>query len=304
MKSEIEKLTLTNDEVRLLQKNILELLLEFDRICRKYDIPYSIDGGTFLGAVRHKGFIPWDTDADIVILREDYLLFKEACKNELDESQFFLQDYNTDPYYRWAYSRLLLKGTTYVRAGYDHIPAQNGVFLDIFIMDSVPDNILLRKCHRAACYCIQKILWSEAGKIVHPSRLKRVWFSMISKVPRNTVFSFRNWIIRIQGDKKTELICHMGSPHPKRLPYGFPRKLFNSLDEYEFEGHRFLGFKHFDWYLKSIYGDYTKLPPKSERVSHIPCSKLVLKTYNSTETSTIKDNQVYVSDNKTLGSEE
>ena len=211
-------------------------------------------------------------------MREDYIRFKKACENELNRDLYFLQDHNTDPYYRWAYSRLILVGTTYVRAGYEHIPAKNGVFLDIFIMDSVPDNRLLRKLHRASCYCIQKILWSEAGKVVHPSRLKRIWFGMLSKIPRNAVFCFIDWIIRIQGNKTTELVCHMGSPHPKRLPYGFPRSLFDNLREYEFEGHKFWGFEKYDWYLKTIYDDYMKLPPESERVSHIPCSELKLKS--------------------------
>lgn len=283
MKSGIKKLNLTRNEVHLLQMNILEMLLEFDRICRKHHIPYSIDGGTFLGAVRHKGFIPWDTDADIVILREDYLQFKKVCEEDLNENRFFLQDYKTDPYYRWAYSRMLLKGTTYSRAGYEHIPSQNGIFLDIFIMDSVPDHLFLRKCHHMVCYCIQKMLWSEAGKFVHPSRLKRVWFSLISKIPRNLIFSFRNWVIKIQGYKLTELVCHMGSPHPERLPYGFPRKLFDDLIEYEFEGYQFWGFANYHFYLHSIYGDYMKLPPENERNSHIPCSKLILRTCGSDE---------------------
>ncbi|OPJ64512.1 LicD family protein [Clostridium chromiireducens] len=276
MKNTITRLELTSDELRNLQLNILENLIEFDRICRKYNIKYSIDGGTFLGAVRHKGFIPWDTDADVVIMRDDYTRFLEACKKEMDETSFFLQDYTTDRYYRWGYSRLLLIGTEYVRAGYEHIPAKNGVFLDIFIMDGVPDNVLFRRIHKFLCLGIRKILWSEAGKVVHPNYFMRKWYSVLSLISRDEIFIFQNKLARKCNKNNTELICHMCSPHPKKHSYGFPRKLFEELSEYEFEGKLFYGFSNYDWYLESIYGDYMKLPEEEDRVSHIPCSAIKL----------------------------
>ncbi|NLO09324.1 MAG: hypothetical protein GX129_05580 [Clostridiales bacterium] len=276
MRSNISIIELTDEQVKGLQSNILDCLVEFDRICRAYNIPYAIDGGTLLGAVRHKGFIPWDTDADVVILRRDYERFYMVCKSKggLDHKRFFLQDYTTDPYYRWGYSRLLLKGTRYVRAGYEHIPAQDGVFLDIFIMDGVPDNILLRRIHLFTSYCIQKTLWSEAGKRVHPNRLMRMWYSILSKIPRNLVMKTQLLIANYNNKRKHELISHMCSPHPKDYPYGFPKKIFKNLSEYEFEGHLFFGFSNYDWYLRSIYRNYMKLPPIEERKTHIPCSYL------------------------------
>lgn len=75
--------------LRKLQMTELEMLKEVDRICRKYDIKYSLDGGTLLGAIRHNGFIPWDDDADVVMLRPEYIRFYKACKKELDKDKFF-----------------------------------------------------------------------------------------------------------------------------------------------------------------------------------------------------------------------
>ena len=273
MRNSITSIELPPPELRKMQMIILENLVEFDRICRKHGIPYAIDGGTMLGAVRHKGFIPWDPDADIVIMQKDYERFKQACQTDLDTERFFLQDYKTDPAYRWGYARILRKGTRYVRAGHEHIPSKNGVFLDIFTMNSVPDNKALRIMHRAACYLIRKALWAEAGKVTHPKALMRIWLSLLAILPRKTMFRLRDGLAALcDRNDHTELVRHMCSPHPRRLPYGFPRKLFDSLIEYEFEGNMFWGFQEYDFYLQSIYGDYMTPPPAAERSSHIPCS--------------------------------
>jgi len=273
----VKSIEMPSQDLRKMQMIILEMLIEFDRICRKHDIKYSIDGGTFLGAVRHKGFIPWDPDADIVIMRDEYNRFFELCKTELDSERFLLQDYRTDPYYRWGYARILRKNTEYIRAGHEHIGAKNGIFIDIFTMDSVPDSFIFRRVHCISCFCIRKILWSKAGRKVHPSFLKRKWYGLLSLIPRDFMFKIRDMVAACCNKNSiSELVRHMCSPHPKGHIYGFPRKLFDDLVEYEFEGHKFFAFKDYDWYLKSIYGDYMTPPPPEGRTSHIPCSSYKL----------------------------
>lgn len=277
MKKEVRTIELPPNELRRMQMNMLEILIEFDRICRKHNIKYSLDGGTFLGAVRHKGFIPWDPDADIVILRKDYEKFKKVCEQELNHPCFFLQDYKTDKYYRWGYARMLRKGTSYIRAGHEHLNSRNGVFIDIFTMDSVPDSFLGRYVHKFLCYCIRKALWSEVGKMVHPRFFHRMFYKIISKVSKENLFYIRDKIAEICNENdRSILVRHMCSPHPKKYSYGFPRDLFNSLSEYDFEGYKFLGFTDYDWYLTSIYDDYMTLPPEEQRTSHIPCSSYKL----------------------------
>ena len=91
--SEVQQIKpLSGKKLRILQLTELELLLEFDRICRKNGIRYTIIGGTLLGAVRHKGFVPWDDDADVALLRSDYDAFVKALDEDLDKERFYFQD--------------------------------------------------------------------------------------------------------------------------------------------------------------------------------------------------------------------
>ena len=77
-------------DIREVQKKLLMILIEFDRICRKHNIKYSLEGGTLLGAIKYKGFVPWDDDIDIVMERPEYERFLKVCKRELNK-EFFLQ---------------------------------------------------------------------------------------------------------------------------------------------------------------------------------------------------------------------
>ena len=90
---------LTDIQLRRLQMIELELLQEVDRICSKCNIHYNIIAGTLLGAVRHGGFIPWDDDADVALLRPEYEKFCEACEKELDTDRFYFQDHRNTPGY-------------------------------------------------------------------------------------------------------------------------------------------------------------------------------------------------------------
>ena len=83
---------MTDEVLQKLRKINLEMLQEIDRICRKNNIKYSLCSGTLIGAVRHGGFIPWDNDADVNMLREEYEKFFEACKKDLNTEKFFLQE--------------------------------------------------------------------------------------------------------------------------------------------------------------------------------------------------------------------
>ncbi len=267
---------ITNDELIRLQRVEFEMLIEVDRICKKHGIKYSLDGGTLLGAVRHKGFIPWDDDIDLIMLREEYVKFKVACEKELDTERFFLQDYQTDPNYRWGYEKIRRNNTRFIRVGQEHLKQHPGVFIDIFVADNVPDGFLAKRIHHFLCFLIRKALYSEVGKQSDVNVLLKTIYKLLNKIPRDTIFGFRNWLAEVSNKKRTELISHYTLQYPKSCKYGLPRLCFDDFIEMEFEGRKFPGFKNYDVYLSRHYGDYMKLPPAEEQVPHLTVSELVL----------------------------
>jgi lipopolysaccharide cholinephosphotransferase len=272
----VKEIILEQKELREMQMIQLEMLVEFDRICRKNNITYSLDGGTLLGAIRHRGFIPWDPDIDVIMLHKDYNRFARCCETDIDSNRFFLQDMESDPHYRWGYARMRRKGTEFIRAGHEHMKYKTGIFIDIMIVDNVPDSKYERWPYLYLAFCIRKLLWSEAGKVVHENWLMRKWYTLLSLIPRNIILYFYNIIAEHYNTKNTKLIRRMLAPYPKSCKFGTKRDYYNTLIEVEFEGHSFKAFKEYDEYLSYIYGDYMQLPPKEEQVPHIPCSKLIL----------------------------
>lgn len=273
---------ITPEELKKLQSIEYEMLIEVDRICKEAGVKYSLDGGTLLGAIRHKGFIPWDDDIDLIMLRSEYVKFKRACKEKLDTSRFFLQDYTTDPDYRWGYAKLRRKDTEFVRYGQEHIKQHSGVFADIFVVDDVPDNPIMRRIHHFCCFVIRKGLYSEVGRVNEKNPIIRKVYEIMSRIPRNRYFKWRNNLARMarRGAKhhggRTELISHYTLEYPAHCRYGLPRECFDEFIETEFEGRMFPVFKKYDLYLGTYYGDYMKMPPKEKQVAHLTVSKLVL----------------------------
>src|SRR5690606_2891856 len=142
----------------------LEILIEFDRICKKNNIKYQLFAGTLLGAVRHKGFIPWDDDIDVCLLRKDYNKFIQACKTDLD-SRSFLQTYVTDKNCIIQFAKLRKNNTLFLESGISDCKTHHGIFIDIFPLDNVLPNTFCGKMQQKLLYIIGRINLSRVKKL-------------------------------------------------------------------------------------------------------------------------------------------
>ena len=260
--------------LRQLQRTELELLLEADRIARRHDIPYCIIAGTMLGAVRHSGFIPWDDDADIAMLRPDYERFREACRTELDPKKFYFQDHQVTPGYRWGYGKLRRSGTVSLREHQEHMPYEQGVFIDVFPLDPVPASQLGRSLKNFECFLVRKLLWARVGKIADRSAAKRVLYAALDRIPEERIKRRLDGMIARAGRCRSPWVRILCFPTPNRK-YGYLARWYRGGEEVVFEGFRFPGVNGADEYLHFKFGDYRTLPPPEARKVH-PVSQLRL----------------------------
>ena len=274
MKRGKDMIELSNEQLRQVQLTELEMLVEVDRICKKCGIHYNIIAGTLLGAVRHGGFIQWDDDADIAMLRTEYEKFRKACKTELDHTRFEFQDHRNTKGYRWGYGKIRRKNTLFLREHQEHMPYFQGIFIDIFPLDSVPDNYLMRSIQNFECFCVRKVLWSKVGKISEKNFLKRKIYKILAQIPEREIFRYYHHMIHRTNRKKTRMVRILMFPTPNS-EYGYYRCWYENSADIVFEGVAFQGIKDYDSYLSFKFGEYKKLPPIEMRKVH-PVSDLQL----------------------------
>lgn len=259
-----------------LQENLLEILIEIDRICRKYDIMYFLDSGTALGAVRHKGFIPWDDDADIGMLRTDYEKFLSAAKCELDE-KFFLQTTDTEPNFYQMHAKIRKNGTRFIETATRNVKMHQGIFVDIFPFDIIPkanaNNIYnsgRRKRYELYEWGISNLYTKSDGTLLYFARFLMRKF----KYGYCHLFKSRDKIINdflsnytqfsFEEDEEKVVVCYSYS-----VDCIYPIDFFYPSIEAEFEGHSFKLPAKYHEYLSMTYGDdYMELPPEEKRRTH------------------------------------
>lgn len=270
---EMKMISLSDEQLRKMQMLQLGMIAELDRVCRAHDIKYCITYGTMIGAIRHKGYIPWDDDADISMLREEYEKFK-AVTHELDPQICYFQDHTTDPEYRWGYGKLRRTGTTFIRAGQEHLKCKTGVFIDIFPLDDVPSGYFSKRIQAFRCFVFRKILWSEVGKY-SAKGLEKWCYQVLSKIPIKVVFA---QLEKLSSKSRNDSPNHVRTlTFPLFRKHDLKKEWLLDRCEYEFEQHYFFGPMDYDGYLKSQYGDYMIPPPEDQREQHAPVSSLNLE---------------------------
>lgn len=263
---------LSEEQLKKLQSIELEMLIEVDRVCRKNHIHYSLTGGTLLGAVRHGGFIPWDDDADISMLRSEYTRFREACKRDLDADRFYFQDIETTEGYRWGYGKIRRKNSLFLREHQENMPYDQGIFIDIFPRDGIPDGKIISRIHKALCFLLRKALWSEIGKDTSKSIISRLVFKTLSRIPLCSLRRCYRWLIKWSNKNGGELVRALTFPLPRGVE-GYRRQWYRGYRNITFEGHKLMAEASYIEWLNLEFGDYMSMPPKEKQKTH-PVSRI------------------------------
>ena len=262
---------MSDAELKKLHSIELELLVEFDRICRKHSIIYSIDGGTLLGAVRHGGFIPWDDDSDVIMVRSEYEKFKEIASQELDPERFYLQDMNNTKGYCWGYAKLRRKNSGFIRLNQEHMPYEQGIFMDIFVCDNVPENYIKRCMCNFISFLYRKAFWARVGSITEQG-VTRCVLKILAGIPEDKLKNSYSNYIKHRNRKKSKWVKCLTFPACNRT-YGHKREWYEDTEDIIFENVILKGSRKKEEYLRFLYGDYMTLPPIEKRKVH-PVSRI------------------------------
>ncbi len=243
-----------------LQKAILNVALEVKRVCEKHNIKYSLAYGTLIGAIRHKGFIPWDDDIDFLIMRDDYERFIEVCKTELN-SKFALRSMQEEDY---VYHFVKIDDTT-TTLKEDYIKDKEykgGVYVDIFPMDVAPQSALKRSLYLKR---IKYLRLRRSLAVTDFTNKKYSFFKrIIIKLCQNS--NYKKYLHKL--DKCYKKYRNKKTDYLLMSYYILKRSLFEEYTECEFEGEKFSCFAKYDEILTQIYGNYMQLPPEEKRVSN------------------------------------
>ena len=238
----------------------LDLLLQLDRVCRENVIHYMLGAGTLLGAIRHKGFIPWDDDIDVYLLREDY--DRLMTLSDSFREPYFLQNAYTDHYFSRPFARLRNSNTTGFVTQKERYEANRGIFIDLFPIDGI--------CEASAVDFWQKRLnWYYKGILRYygfssvkrmSSKIKKLLASAVIGVVGKERFSramernlsrYSKPGTRLWGNRSIHFDC----PRSRR-----PLEDYTRLIETEFEGFTFPIPANYDAMLRQQYGDYMTIP--------------------------------------------
>ena len=243
-------------QLRKAQLRMLDMLVEVDKICRKHNVQYWIDFGTLLGAVRHKGFIPWDDDVDICVMEKDYKYLREVLIKELPQ-QFVFQDTSTDKQAFFTYGRVRDK-KSYCYYPYFVKLKEQGLWIDIFRYEDIPSPQLKNFVdffYRRAYHEIH-----HYGDVAYKSKVEIIAKRVVAYLLYPFALMAKK-IVQYLGERSSKGLMGRWAV----LPTVYRKENIFPLTEVEFEGHMFFAPGNWDSHLRGIYGDYLQVPPPEKR---------------------------------------
>ncbi|MDY3980559.1 LicD family protein [Paraeggerthella hongkongensis] len=265
-----------SEALKKLQGIELEILLVLKDFCLQHDIAWFLDGGTALGAARHQGFIPWDDDIDVGMIREDYDRFVSLAKTRLPAG-FSFHDGSNTPGYAAMFAKVYKDGTKYYTEETIEAGCNQGIFVDVFPYDRLENTLDLRKKQIRNARIWQSILYLYyTGKIVVPHKgllgaaergMCKTAHLIVSKLcnPNSIRKNFERSILFGEGDSSS---LYLSLPWPN-VP-GFRRSDLLPATMLPFEKHEFPAPALWKKFLEATYGNWEQLPSVEDRHTHLP----------------------------------
>lgn len=264
-------------DLTLIHKSEMDLLKIFMKICAEHNLKYTMLGGTMLGAIRHKGFIPWDDDIDIGMFRDDYEKFIEVF------NKYYSFEYLNLDEYKQRLNHLRLEDTRMKLLNNCAVTSyEESVFIDIFSLDGMPNNYFSRKYHSIKLLvnrCMMKLSQFEhiGVNIKNRPLHEKIIINIAKMLPflnkLNTMYFVNNidCLLKENDCKKSKYIVNfMGAYKFKEM---FPSEIYAETEMYRFEDVQLPGPRNYDFYLKQLYGDYMKPPADEDKNKH--CTEVI-----------------------------
>lgn len=278
----LHKYDLTESQLKKLQEMLLAMMVDFKKICDDNDINYMLSGGTCLGAVRHKGFIPWDDDADLMMLRSEYERLKGVIQcDSTFQHKYILVEPLSDPKYICKMPKIYLKGSVYTEISKAGIDKFNMIYIDLFIIENVPKCHFMRKL-KGKIYDFAYLASSLCADYRYPSPaieevcLENKELAMYYHMRRSLGKLFDHiggmkFYLKLdeklaKQDKVTGIVAVPSGIRYEREVFEY--RVFDETIEMKFCNIDFKIPKFYDAYLTNLYGDYMKIPPADKREVH------------------------------------
>lgn len=263
-------------EINQVQKLLLNLLKKYISICKEYNLTYYLTGGGLIGALRHKGFIPWDDDLDIVMPRKDYDKFVNICKQNLKDG-YKIQNYQTDPSWYFTFSRFI-DNETIIETEYSIKTQKMNLWLDVFPVDGLPHTPFLRKAHfQHILFYRYLIQIANVETMVGLDKINRPLYEKIiiyffHYIPIGKIINSKKLVQKLEKVMRkydiehSDYLANLAGRY--RMKEIMPKKYWGSPSKVEFEDIQVNAPQMYHEFQTHMYGDYMKVPPIKDRVTH------------------------------------
>lgn len=259
---------MTDGELKQIHDKILEIVVYFDAFCKENNITYYLMGGSALGAIRHKGFIPWDDDFDVFMDYDNYNKFSKVIKKKIDSKLFYFQEGDTSEWPMF-FNKLRMNGTTYIEKHLkDKKNMHQGVFIDIMPLNNVSTSIPIRYIQYLAARILNTRALVDNGYSTE-SVIKKYALKASKIVVSPFIKKILLQYIRRLNKKNTPYVGHFFGRAPFKKT-SFKRELIGRGKLTKFEHLSLPVFENVDQYLAIRYGDKYMEMPSEETKSHYP----------------------------------